>query len=187
MGPAGGLAPVLRAAELVHAGKGTSPGLGRVWLPTTGSRSSRMSTRKPDTRVRRRSFVSTASHPAAFADANAIEVAWSKVKTILRGHAARTWDALIDAVADALWKITALAGSWPRHGVGSGRKRRRCRELVFGLPRWPDRAAHRGQESADIVATEGHSRVAKHLLAVVPVHGPAARLGRRGQRLAIHD
>ncbi len=39
-------------------------------------------------------------------DTNPIEMAWSKVKTILRSHAARTWDALVDAVADALSKVT---------------------------------------------------------------------------------
>jgi transposase len=39
-------------------------------------------------------------------DMNPIELAWSKVKTILRGRAARTWEALVDAVADALSKIT---------------------------------------------------------------------------------
>lgn len=40
-------------------------------------------------------------------DTNPIEMAWSKVKTILRGHAARTWDALVDAVADAFGRFTS--------------------------------------------------------------------------------
>lgn len=53
-------------------------------------------------------------------DTNPIEMAWSKVKTILRSHAARTWDALVDAVADALSKITAddIVGWFAKCGYG---------------------------------------------------------------------
>jgi transposase len=56
-------------------------------------------------------------------DTNPIEMAWSKVKTILRGHAARTWDALIDAVAEALSKITTkdILGWFAECGYGAQR------------------------------------------------------------------
>jgi transposase len=39
-------------------------------------------------------------------DLNPIENAWSKAKTILRGLAARTWEALVPAVAAALQAVT---------------------------------------------------------------------------------
>ena len=46
--------------------------------------------------------------------------------------------------------MTAALGS-----LGNfGRKSRRSRNLVFGLPRPPDRSAHRVQESRDILAAE---------------------------------
>ena len=49
-------------------------------------------------------------------DLNPIELAWSKVKTILRGHAARTYDDLEGALVVALSAITLedIAG-WIRH------------------------------------------------------------------------
>ena len=39
-------------------------------------------------------------------DTNPIELVWSKVKTLLRGVAARCWDALVDAAAVALSAVT---------------------------------------------------------------------------------
>ncbi len=39
-------------------------------------------------------------------DLNPIELCWSKVKTVLRAAKARTLDALIDAVADALRSVS---------------------------------------------------------------------------------
>lgn len=49
---------------------------------------------------------------------NPIEMAWSKVKTILRSHAARTWDALVEVVVAALSAITLqdIAGWFRRCG-----------------------------------------------------------------------
>jgi transposase len=49
-------------------------------------------------------------------DMNPIEKAWSKVKTILRGYAPRTWDQLLEAVCAALSALTKsdIAG-WFRH------------------------------------------------------------------------
>ena len=57
-------------------------------------------------------------------DTNPIEMAWSKVKTILRAHAARTWDALVEAVADALSKITSndILGWFAKCGYGVQRQ-----------------------------------------------------------------
>ena len=49
-------------------------------------------------------------------DLNPIELAWSKVKTLLRGHAARSWDQLLDAVVAALSAIsTTDIANWFRH------------------------------------------------------------------------
>jgi len=49
-------------------------------------------------------------------DLNPIEMAWSKVKTILRGHAARSWEQLVDAVVAALSAITCSdIANWFRH------------------------------------------------------------------------
>jgi transposase len=49
-------------------------------------------------------------------DLNPIEMAWSKVKTILRSQAARTWDQLIRAVVVALSAIRCSdIASWFRH------------------------------------------------------------------------
>jgi transposase len=49
-------------------------------------------------------------------DFNPIEMAWSKVKTVLRSLAARTWDHLVDAVRDALSAITLSdIANWFRH------------------------------------------------------------------------
>jgi transposase len=49
-------------------------------------------------------------------DTNPIEMAWSKVKTILRSYAARSWDQLIDAVVAAFSAVTvADIASWFRH------------------------------------------------------------------------
>jgi transposase len=49
-------------------------------------------------------------------DTNPIEMAWSKVKTILRSHAARSWDHLVDAVVAALSAVTTGdIAAWFRH------------------------------------------------------------------------
>lgn len=49
-------------------------------------------------------------------DLNPIEMAWSKVKAILRGHAARTWDELVEAVVAALSAISRSdIANWFRH------------------------------------------------------------------------
>lgn len=49
-------------------------------------------------------------------DTNPIEMAWSKVKTILRSFAARSWDELIEAVVTALTAITTSdIANWFRH------------------------------------------------------------------------
>ena len=68
-----------------------------------------------------------------------------------------------------------------------GRKRGSCSKLVFSLPRWPDRSTHREQESADVLAAEHRCRVAKHALAVVPIHNPAARAARGGRSYALDE
>lgn len=39
-------------------------------------------------------------------DTNPIEMAWSKIKTVLRSHAARSWDQLVEAVVAALSAVT---------------------------------------------------------------------------------
>lgn len=59
--------------------------------------------------------------PAYSPDLNPIEPAWSKLKTRLRGRAARTIDALDDQLAPALASITAQdAQGWFRHcGYGT--------------------------------------------------------------------
>jgi len=44
--------------------------------------------------------------PPYSADFNPIELCWSKVKTALRAAKARTWDALVEAVADALRSVS---------------------------------------------------------------------------------
>ena len=89
-----------------------------------------------------------------------------------------------------LWRIS-FGGPIIRRSAAAqvpcGRKRRGCRKLVFSLPRRPDRSTHRVQERVDVLAAERRRRVAKHALAVVPVHGPAARLGCGREGLAIHD
>src|SRR5579883_1540859 len=77
--------------------------------------------------------------------------------------------------------VTRLA--WRR----ARRDRRRGRELVLGLPRRSDRAAHREQDRIDLPATERGRRVAKYPVAIVPVHRPAARFGGGGESLAIED
>jgi hypothetical protein len=43
------------------------------------------------------------------------------------------------------------------------------------------------QQSVDILAAERCRRVAKHALAVVPMHAPAARFGCGREGFAIHD
>lgn len=49
-------------------------------------------------------------------DLNPIELAWSKVKAILRRHAARSWDQLLDAVVAALSAITPSdIANWFKH------------------------------------------------------------------------
>jgi transposase len=49
-------------------------------------------------------------------DTNPIELAWSKVKTILRSFGARSWDHLLDAVVAALSAITTTdVANWFRH------------------------------------------------------------------------
>jgi transposase len=49
-------------------------------------------------------------------DLNPIEMAWSKVKDVLRKFAARTWDQLVDAVVAALSAITQTdIANWFRH------------------------------------------------------------------------
>ena len=49
-------------------------------------------------------------------DLNPIELAWSKVKSILRSYAARSWDDLIDAVVAALSAVTSDdIAHWIRH------------------------------------------------------------------------
>ena len=65
----------------------------------------------------------------------------------------------------------------------------RCcrRKFVPGLPWRPGRAAHRAQERIDVLVTQRRRCVVKHVCTVVPMHGPAARFGCRGQGLAIHD
>ena len=44
-------------------------------------------------------------------DLNPIELAWSKMKALLRKYAARTYDALVDSVANALRAITSVDAS----------------------------------------------------------------------------
>lgn len=48
--------------------------------------------------------------------------------------------------------------------------RRGGRKLVFGLPGWSYRSTHGGQDGVDVLATEHCCRVAKHVLAIVPMH-----------------
>ncbi len=54
--------------------------------------------------------------PPYSSDFNPIELAWAKVKTALRGAKARTFDILVDALADALRSITPSdALAWFAH------------------------------------------------------------------------
>lgn len=54
--------------------------------------------------------------PSYSPDLNPIEEAFSKIKTILRKVGARTREALIEAIAEALCAITAVdAAGWFRH------------------------------------------------------------------------
>src|SRR5262249_61848486 len=78
-----------------------------------------------------------------------------------------------------------LSGGGPRRAPPYRRKRGSRRKLVFGLPRRADRSTHRVQEGVDVLAAERRRRVPKHALAVVPMHGPAARLGGSREDLAI--
>jgi transposase len=49
-------------------------------------------------------------------DFNPIELCWSKVKTALRAAKARTFEALLDALADALWAVSpADVEAWFAH------------------------------------------------------------------------
>lgn len=49
-------------------------------------------------------------------DFNPIELCWSKVKAALRAAKARTFDALLDALADALWSVSpADVEAWFAH------------------------------------------------------------------------
>ena len=82
-------------------------------------------------RARVRELVESAGATVVFLppyspDTNPIEMAWSKVKAILRTHAARTWEALVDAVADALSKITLndILGWFAKCGYGLQRQGR---------------------------------------------------------------
>ena len=54
--------------------------------------------------------------PAYSPDLNPIELMWSKVKQCLRGAEARTWEALVAAIATALASVTAQdAANWFAH------------------------------------------------------------------------
>ena len=54
--------------------------------------------------------------PAYSPDLNPIELMWSKVKQYLRGAEARTWEALVAAIAAALGTVTAQdAANWFAH------------------------------------------------------------------------
>ena len=87
-------------------------------------------------------------------------------------------DYRLKAAGSASRRRPTAVGGFPLWSLAcSHRKSRSCRKLVFSLPRRPDQSAHRVQESIDIFAAERRRRVAKHALAVVPMHGPAARLG----------
>lgn len=68
-----------------------------------------------------------------------------------------------------------------------GRERRGRRQLVPGLPGWTDRSTLRLQDRVDIRGTERRRCIAKCLLAIVPMDGPAACFCRDRQGLAIHD
>ena len=68
-----------------------------------------------------------------------------------------------------------------------GRECRSCGKLVLSLPGWPNRTTHRVQERVDVLAAEHRGRVVKHALPIVPMHGPAARLGCSREGLAVHD
>lgn len=61
---------------------------------------------KETAEVLRSHGVSLRFTPAYSPDLNPIELAWSKAKTILRRLRAQTWDALIDALSEALGDIT---------------------------------------------------------------------------------
>src|SRR3954470_6554973 len=73
----------------------------------------------------------------------------------------------------------------PRRWMPCGRKRCSGREFVSGLPGWPDRSTHRVEERVDVLAAEHRSGVVKYALAIVPMDGPAARFGCRGEGLPI--
>ncbi len=54
--------------------------------------------------------------PAYSPDLNPIELMWSKVKQFLRSAEARTWEALVAAIATALTRVTSQdAANWFAH------------------------------------------------------------------------
>ena len=54
--------------------------------------------------------------PSYWPDLNPIEQAFSKIKNILRKLGARTHEALLEAMEEALWKITPSDGAgWFNH------------------------------------------------------------------------
>lgn len=73
--------------------------------------------RRPDIIERVESIGATVVFlPPYSPDRNPIELAWSKVKTLLRAAAARTWDDLVEAVVRALAAVTVGdIAAWFRH------------------------------------------------------------------------
>jgi len=90
-------------------------------------------------------------------------------------------------VESLAYAVSLRPATAPASFSRSGRQRGRCRKLVLGLPRRPDRLSDRTQEGVDVGAAEHRCCTPKHALPIVPMYRPATGLGRRGQRLAIHD
>src|SRR5438552_12949229 len=65
---------------------------------------------------------------------------------------------------------------------------RRChRDLVILAPGRPDGPPQLEEVRIEVLDAQRLARCVTHLLRVVPVDGPTARLGRGGYRLAVHD
>src|SRR5215472_16812346 len=64
--------------------------------------------------------------------------------------------------------------------------RRHC-ELVIHVPWRSNGPPHVEEVSVEVLDADCLARRLEHLLRVVPVDGPTARLGREGQGLAVHN
>src|SRR6516164_6271343 len=87
-----------------------------------------------------------------------------------------------------LGEAEGLSGGCLFHPLARpGRDNRRChRDLVILAPGWPDGPPQLEEVGFEVLDAQRLAGCIKHLLRVVPVDGPTARLGRGGQGLAVH-